>query len=71
MKILLIAPNLRGRPDVGTNVSPVPLGLLYLAAALRQAGYGRINIVDANALDLSRGEVLARVGSFAPDLVGI
>jgi anaerobic magnesium-protoporphyrin IX monomethyl ester cyclase len=71
MKILLINPNPRGQPAIATYLSPAPLGLLYIAAALRQAGYDRVNILDARVHDLGYDEVLARIEAFSPDIVGI
>ena len=71
MKILLINPNPSRSSDVGEFPMSAPLGLAYIAAALRGAGYGCVNIVDARALDLSHDDVLERVRSFTPDIVGI
>jgi radical SAM superfamily enzyme YgiQ (UPF0313 family) len=71
MKILLIKPNPRPQSDGGAVVKSVPLGLLYLAASLRQAGYPRINIVDARVDDLGHKEILALLEKFSPDVVGI
>jgi radical SAM superfamily enzyme YgiQ (UPF0313 family) len=71
MKILLINPNPRGQPATATYLSPAPLGLLYIAAALRQAGYERINILDARVRDLGYDEVLTQIKEFSPDIVGV
>jgi radical SAM superfamily enzyme YgiQ (UPF0313 family) len=71
MKILLINPNPRNQPDAGAVVCTPPLGLLYIAAALRQAGYNSINIIDARVRDLSHDDVLAEIRNFSPDVVGI
>ncbi len=68
---MLLNPNLQGQPDVGIVVRSVPLGLLYIAASLRQAGYSDINIVDARVKNLDHQEILARIGEFSPDIVGI
>jgi len=71
MKILLIYPNLSALPDIGINASPLPLGLLYIAAALREAGHDGIRVLDASAEGLDHEEVLSRIEEFSPDMVGI
>lgn len=71
MKILLLNPNMQGQSDGGYIARSVPLGLLYIAASLRQAGYNFINIVDARVNDLDHQEILSRISDFSPDVVGI
>ena len=51
-----------------TSVGP-PLGLAYLAGAVRRAGM-RVTIVDANALGLAPAETIRRVMALDPDAVG-
>ena len=65
MKVLLISPNIEFLPD------PIfPLGLAYIAAALKGAG------VDHRILDLCfatdvEAELGAEIASFKPDLIGL
>jgi len=47
-----------------------PLGLCYIAAVLEKNGY-RVRILDANALRLSKAEILEYIRQFTPGLVGI
>ncbi|HEY6007400.1 MAG TPA: radical SAM protein [Geobacteraceae bacterium] len=46
------------------------LGLLMLAAVVRQAGY-RCSVVDAAALDLDAAAVLARIEALRPQFLGL
>lgn len=70
MKILLVQPN--SRYCYNGQVSAIaPLGLLYIAGALRRAGFRDVALVDARAERLSRKELAARIRDFAPDLVGV
>ena len=46
-----------------------PLNLAYVAAIIEQAGHNVI-LIDANALKLSKENVLKRVKKFNPDLLG-
>ena len=48
----------------------LPLGVLYLASSLREAGHV-VDVIDAEAEGLSAEEVLERAESFAPDYVGV
>jgi len=68
--LVLVNPSFQAavRHVAQTSVGP-PLGLAYLAAAVRGAG-GRVSIVDANALGLSVDESVRRVIALAPDVVG-
>ncbi len=47
-----------------------PLGLAHLAAALKNAGYENVKIVDAWAEELSETEFMETVEGFNPNLVG-
>ncbi|MBU2574755.1 MAG: B12-binding domain-containing radical SAM protein [Elusimicrobia bacterium] len=69
MKILLIQPN--PRKFIPYTCSSVPLGLLYVSAALRQAGRGEIMLVDARVQNLNHKELSARLKDFSPDVAGI
>ena len=70
MHLVLVNPNFQAavRHVAQTSVGP-PLGLAYLAAAVRRVGH-RVDIVDANALDLSVDETVRTVGNLRPDAVG-
>jgi len=47
-----------------------PLGLLYIAAVLEQAGY-TVQLIDAVALDIYAGQLRTILMQEAPDIVGI
>ena len=64
--ILLINPPSRFRSPI---VLP-PLGLAYLAAQLKSAGY-RVEILDAPALNLNRDEITNEVRRRNPEILGI
>ena len=70
MKILLIQPNPRGYYDWPVCAN-IPLGLLYIAAALREAGCGEITILDARLENLNLEQISWRIENAAPDIVGI
>ena len=65
MKLLLISPNIEFLPD------PIfPLGLAYIAAALKRRG------IDHRILDLCfvadvEAELAAEIASYRPDLIGL
>lgn len=71
MRLVLINPNFqhRVRRVAQTTIGP-PLGLAYLAAAVRQAGH-HVGIIDANALMLDEDEAADRACADGPDVVGI
>lgn len=46
-----------------------PLGILYIAAWLREQGH-RVEVVDAYAENLGRDDVLLRIAAASPDVVG-
>ena len=54
----------------GAGSSLPSLGILFLAAVTRQKGYPT-ELADAAALDLPADELLARVSSAAPDVLGL
>lgn len=71
MKVVLIQPNhRRGPEDRGAWGVTAPIGLCYIAAVLEQHKIS-VDILDANALDLSSKEVVAEIHKKNPDLVGI
>ena len=65
MKVLLI------RPNSIVQVWPVPLGLGYLAQALRSQRGDEVRILDARRWRLSCSQLARAVRDFAPDVVGI
>jgi anaerobic magnesium-protoporphyrin IX monomethyl ester cyclase len=67
-KILLIQPNYREARKTGVWGITPPLGLAYIAAVLEQNNI-RVEILDANVLDLTEREVAERAKNY--DVVGI
>jgi anaerobic magnesium-protoporphyrin IX monomethyl ester cyclase len=65
MKVLLLRPNSIMIP------TPVPLGLGYIAGALRQERNDHIEVLDARNRRWPLARVRRRVREFAPDVVGI
>lgn len=77
MKICIVYPpfwhvdNQPGIEAVQNNYGVFPnLSLAYVAGALLQAGHS-VRFIDANALNLSKEEVLARVKRYNPDLIAM
>jgi anaerobic magnesium-protoporphyrin IX monomethyl ester cyclase len=68
MRVLLLRPPRRDRRDVGLAVPP--LGLCYLAGALRHAGL-RVQLLDARAEGLGWRGLGERIRVARADLVGI
>jgi anaerobic magnesium-protoporphyrin IX monomethyl ester cyclase len=68
-KVLLVQP--RGVQEGFTrgDTRLPPLGLLYIAAAIRQIA--EVRLVDADALGIDNQAVLTSLGDWAPDLVGM
>lgn len=71
MKILMINP-----PSVTVYagfqraaIKRLPLGLAYVAAFLKKHGH-RVEVIDAEAEELSMAEIAARAVSFGPEFVG-
>jgi anaerobic magnesium-protoporphyrin IX monomethyl ester cyclase len=76
MKILLINPNLSAADRYGKSLGKVgpscePLGLAYIAAAIREKRQDEIKILDMIPLDMSLDGVKKEVEEFKPDVVGI
>ncbi len=73
MKILLIYPRYR---EVATSISRIlenktpPLGLLYIAAALRERGHS-VGVIDAEEKNLSLVELGATCKSYQPQVIGV
>ncbi|MFC1833332.1 B12-binding domain-containing radical SAM protein [Thermodesulfobacteriota bacterium] len=75
MRIVLIYPTIskfeRYSSSIGSSGgSQLPLGILYLAGYMREHGH-EVMAIDGEANNLTTGQVLDRIGSFAPQLVGI
>ena len=69
-KVLLIQPNYNTQRKTGAwGVNP-PIGLAYIAAVLEQNKI-KVEILDANASNLSVEEVVDRVKKAAPTIVGV
>lgn len=69
-KVLLVQPNYaQGRSYTKYSVTP-PLGLCYIAGLLEEKGVG-VEILDANALNLSIDDVLRHAAETKPAVVGI
>ena len=68
MKILLVRPPRRNRSDAGLSVPP--LGLAYIAAVVRKAGY-EVNILDAYATNMSWTAFEDFVRNAKPDVLGL
>ena len=69
--VLLVNPPYQSRTEAIAQISVgPPLGLAYLAASLEVAGVP-VDILDANALQLSEEETLRRVLDAEPDVVGL
>lgn len=70
MKILLINPEEpKGSPFGGKVLTP-PIGLMYIAAVLENAGFD-VQILDSNLLCLSERQLSLEIKQAAPDIVGI
>lgn len=54
----------------GGGSSSPSLGILMLAAVARQKGFN-CTVIDASALNLSEQELLHRITTFTPDIIGI
>lgn len=67
--ILLIMPNFNWKVKFDKQKDP-PMGILYIAAILRQEKYN-VKIIDANAEELSIEEVLEIVKDIDPQAIGV
>jgi radical SAM superfamily enzyme YgiQ (UPF0313 family) len=69
LKITLIFPNYIIRDKFGDPSDP-PLGIAYIAAVLRQKKFD-VDIIDANAENLSLDQIYSRLIQFEPGIVAI
>ena len=70
MKILLINPEEPKGSPFGEKVLTPPIGLMYIAAVLEDAGFD-VQILDSNILCLSERQLSLEIKQAAPDIVGI
>lgn len=78
MKVLLIHPPLRfmiesilpQKVELSRGHTP-PLGLLYLASAIKALGKDEVRVLDAQAEELGYAEIERIIGEYQPDVVGI
>lgn len=68
-RVVIAVPNYILRDEYGEPSSP-PIGPAMVAAQLRTAGYD-VDLVDADAENLTMPETVDRILAFAPDAVGI
>lgn len=55
--------------EIPSTISP-PMGVLYIGAALEEAGY-KASIIDANVERIPFQEIVERIKDIKPDLIGI
>ncbi len=70
MNVVLIAPSSPENQGVNRATTVQPLGLLYLAAAVRETGHS-CRIIDADIQGLSGEATAEETARFRPDLIGI
>ena len=70
MKVLLISPPTRSVVKEVVGTAGPPLGLAYLAAVAREAGWEPM-IIDGLTEDLTSSELEDRIRKFQPDVVGL
>ena len=69
MRIAIVNHNHSG--SLESKRAYIPLGLAYLAGALRENGKHKLKVIDAAALDLSNEELEKRLRNFNADVVGV
>ncbi|MBN1669875.1 MAG: B12-binding domain-containing radical SAM protein [Kiritimatiellae bacterium] len=67
--VLLINPRATYVDEIAQKCYP-PMHLLYLAACLRQAGFG-VEVLDANAFRLSDQQLIDRARALGPAVIGL
>ncbi len=67
MKILLIKP----KSTVFYNIAVPPLGLQYLSAVLKQAGYRDVKIVHMDVQKLEMEDIKKEIREYNPDVIGL
>jgi anaerobic magnesium-protoporphyrin IX monomethyl ester cyclase len=71
MKVLLINPNVKRKLGKSMRASPSlpPMGIAYISAVLRENGHEPL-ILDMNALNLQRSDLMKYIRENNPDIVG-
>ncbi len=69
MKILLIHPQME--ENFFAEAKLPPLGLAFVAAALRRAGHRDIRILDANVSKNPESDIKRALSAYSPDIVGV
>ncbi len=67
MKILLIKP----LSSKFFNAAVPPLGLMYLSAFLKRAGYKNIKLIHMDAARVTMKQLETEIGSYYPDIIGL
>ena len=67
MKIVLIKPH---SSAMSPQIVP-PLGLMYLSAVLKRAGYKDVSLIHMDVDDLNEAETVDKICALKPDLVGL
>jgi radical SAM superfamily enzyme YgiQ (UPF0313 family) len=74
MRVVLINPNVSSKRLFGKIANhgnfQQPLGILYIAAFLREHGY-EVSVIDAQIFNLDNNEVVTKLKKINPDLIGI
>ena len=68
-RVLFVNPNFLLRKKFDFDLT-YPLGIIYIAAVLEKEGY-EVNVIDANALNLSNEQIVKESEKFKPDIIGI
>ncbi|MFC1631246.1 B12-binding domain-containing radical SAM protein [Candidatus Omnitrophota bacterium] len=69
MKVALINPRAKNPKEIQQKCF-APLNLLYLASSLEASGH-QLEVIDANALQLSEQQIGQKIRLFRPDLIGL
>lgn len=75
MKVFILYPPISKLERYGSELgnsggNQIPLGIFYLGSFLRSLGH-EVRVVDAEARDLTTGDIISSVREFGPDLMGI
>ncbi len=70
MRVILINPYPERARGINQGTIEPPLGLAYLAAAIRAGGW-EVDLIDANALRVGSSPLVEHLTAIRPDLVGI
>ncbi len=70
MRVLLLSPGVKGTKRIESDAAWPPLGLLYIATVLMESGH-YVRVIDNSKTGLSKEEMVERVKSENPQVVGI